>query len=260
MMTYFTGIDIGSAFTKIVIINNKLSTQGYGVIRTGIDFNKNVYELFAQILDKFKINRSKIEKIVATGVGRHSCELTEDTKPEIGCFAKGSFFLCGGPATVIDIGGQDNKIIKLDESGKQLFFRMNRKCAAGTGSFLEEIALKLNLKTSEMNEMAQKTQSTIPIGSFCTVFASTEIIHHLRLQENPEALMRGVYESVVKRVIEMSSIEHKAILTGGAIESNPILIELFKEKLKLPVEVPIHPQLVGALGAALFAEMKEEKE
>ncbi len=155
---------------------------------------------------------------------------------------------------IVDIGGQDNKVIEIAATGKQVSFKMNRKCAAGTGSFLEEIAMRLDMSPKNMNLLAMKTKVSTPIGSYCTVFAGTEVIHHLRVEENAAAIMRGVYESVVKRIFEMTplNMDKKIILTGGAIANNSVLIELFNEKLDQKVYIPKQPQYIGAIGAAFY--------
>lgn len=258
MSKYFAGLDLGSSFVKGVLLDEDRQVLAQVVERTGISFAETGKKILEQLKTQANLPQTALP-VVSTGIGRNNVAAIEFSKPEINCFGKGSFFLFGGPCTVVDIGGQDNKIIKLDSAGKQIFFRMNRKCAAGTGSFLEEIAFKLNLKTSQMNQMASQATAAVPVGSYCTVFAATEIIHHLRRGENTEGLMRGVYESVTKRIMEMATLDEQVILTGGAIATNPVLVDLFKEKIPNPVQVPAAPQFVGALGAALYAiEASEE--
>ncbi|MCB0365280.1 MAG: ATPase [Bdellovibrionaceae bacterium] len=258
--THFAGLDLGSSFTKGILLDEDKQVLARSVERTGINFSEVGKEILGQMARTAGLTPEQIS-VVTTGIGRNNVEGIRFSKPEINCFGKGSYFLFGGPCTVVDIGGQDNKIIKLDKEGKQVFFRMNRKCAAGTGSFLEEIALKLNMKTQDMNEMAQKASEPVAVGSFCTVFAGTEIIHHLRAGENTDGLMRGVYESVTKRILEMATLDDQVILTGGAIANNPVLVDLFREKIPNTIQVPDSPQFVGALGAALYAiEDYEENE
>jgi len=250
----FGGIDLGSSFAKCVIIDESGQMVSNSVSRSGIDFASTAKKIFDDSLAQIQKDADDVRAVVATGVGRNNCDFKVFSKPEIGAFARGSYHLFGGPCVVIDIGGQDNKVIKLDSEGKQTFFKMNRKCASGTGSFLEEIAMRLDLPTSKMNEMARQTHESVTIGSFCTVFAGTEIIHHLRAGQNTHGIMRGVYESVVKRVLEMATIEDTVILTGGAIANNPVLVELFQERISHSIKVPDRPQLIGALGAALYAK------
>ncbi len=257
---FFCGIDIGSSYTKVAIIEkdnqdkNKSKVVATTIHKTGINFNQIAQDVFDEALKKANLQKDSIETIVSTGIGRNSCTISKFSKPEIGCFAKGAFFELGGPCVIVDIGGQDNKVIELEESGKQVSFKMNRKCAAGTGSFLEEIAMRLDMSPKKMNSLAMETKSAVPIGSYCTVFAGTEVIHHLRVEKDAASIMRGVYESVVKRIFEMAplNIGKNIILTGGAIANNPVLIDLFNERLNEKVQIPKMPQYTGAIGAALY--------
>lgn len=251
--THFAGIDLGSAFTKAVVIAEDGTVVGRHVERTGISFETNADKVFDGALKEAGLSRERVKAVGATGVGRRNCAFATVVKPEIGCFAKGVFFHQRGLCVVIDIGGQDNKIIRVTAQGQQDFFKMNRKCAAGTGAFLEEISFKLAVPQLEMNARASRATKTVSIGSYCTVFSATEIIHHIREGHDVDAIFRGVYESVVKRVLEMAPITDTAVLAGGAIATNPVLVELFREKLKVPVVVPPSPQTLGALGAALYA-------
>lgn len=257
---YFAGLDLGSSYAKGLLLDEDKQVLAQDVKRTGIDFTKSADTLLEQLSEQAGVKKNQVIAIT-TGIGRNNFAPAKFSKAEINCFGKGAYFLFGGPCTVVDIGGQDNKIIKLDGSGKQVFFRMNRKCAAGTGSFLEEIALKLDLDTGEMNRLAGQTTEPVAVGSFCTVFAGTEIIHHLRRGEDTPGLMRGVYESVTKRILEMATLDDQVILTGGAIANNSVLVDIFKGKLPNEILVPDFPQFVGALGAALYGiEDWEESE
>ena len=155
--------------------------------------------------------------------------------------------------TIIDIGGQDNKVIRLDDSGQRVDFKMNRKCAAGTGAFLEEMALRLAIDPAEMNGLAAGAAEAVRLNSFCTVFAKTEILAHLRRGVDVASLVRGAFLSVINRVTEMDPLEGEVVLSGGVVAHNPIIAEILAEQLGRPVLVPPHPQFAGALGAALTA-------
>jgi predicted CoA-substrate-specific enzyme activase len=251
--TYFAGLDLGSAFTKAVVISREAAILGTHVERTGISFETNAEKVFEGALAKAGVSRGDVRVVGATGVGRRNCPFATVIKPEIGCFAKGVYFHHRGHCMVIDIGGQDNKVIRVSQSGQQEYFKMNRKCAAGTGAFLEEISFKLNVPQQEMNARAQRADRVVSIGSYCTVFSATEIIHHIREGKDIDAIFRGVYESVVKRVLEMDPIADTVVLAGGAIANNSVLVDLFREKLPVQVIVPPSPQTLGALGAALYA-------
>lgn len=249
---YFVGIDIGSSYTKSAIINHKQKLLGEYILKTGVNFEKSSFEAFNNVLEIANVPKEEVQGIVSTGVGRYNCPFSNLRKPEINCISKGAFYFFPYSMTVVDIGGQDNKIIKIGDKGEQLSFKMNRKCASGTGSFLEEISYKLDLSSKKMNKMAEEATETVSIGSFCTVFAGTEIIHHIRDGKNINGIIKGVYDSVVKRILEMDSLGKKVIITGGAVAKSPIIKSIFKEKLNYEVEVPPSPQLVGAVGASLF--------
>ena len=155
--------------------------------------------------------------------------------------------------TIVDIGGQDNKIIRLETTGQRVDFKMNRKCAAGTGAFIEEIALRLGLQLEEMDPIAAGTNDAVRLSSFCTVFAKTEILAHLRRGVPVGEIVRGAFLSVVTRVLEMDPLSGDVVMTGGVVAHNPTLVAILSERIGRPVEVAPYPQFTGALGAALHA-------
>jgi predicted CoA-substrate-specific enzyme activase len=175
---------------------------------------------------------------------------------EIACHAAAVHFHFPEPVTVIDIGGQDNKVIRIDAAGQRLGFRMNRKCAAGTGAFLEEVALRLDAELAELDGLAQTATDPVSLGSFCTVFTKTEILGLIRKGTSLEDIAYGVYDSVVKRILEMDPLEGRAVLTGGVAQHNPMVARLLSERLGHEVTVLDHAQLAGALGAALIASRR----
>jgi predicted CoA-substrate-specific enzyme activase len=191
--------------------------------------------------------------IVSTGYGRGNVPFSGETKTEISCHAKGSFFHLPRAHTLIDIGGQDSKIIRIDSSGKRIGFKMNRKCAAGTGAFLEEIAYRLKIPIEELNELAEKAEREVHLGSYCTVFTATELLAKIREGVEARDLVRGVFGSVLKRALEMDPLEGKIAMSGGVVAHNPFLVEMFGRKLEREIFIPPLPQYTGALGAALFA-------
>jgi predicted CoA-substrate-specific enzyme activase len=154
---------------------------------------------------------------------------------------------------VIDIGGQDNKVIKLDDNGRRTSFKMNRKCAAGTGAFLEEMSARLDIPLEKMDALAARSQDMVKLGSFCTVFSATEVLENIRHGKKIEDIVKGVFFSVIKRVLEMDSLTENVVMTGGVVAHNPYLIEMAEDMIGRPVLVPEHPQLTGAIGAALYA-------
>jgi predicted CoA-substrate-specific enzyme activase len=178
---------------------------------------------------------------------------------EIACHGKGAYFHFPQAITVIDIGAQDSKVIHLDQQGRRTGFKMNRKCAAGTGAFLEEIAHRLDLPLVELNALAERSTKEVALGSFCTVFAATEILEKIRAGERVEDIVKGAFRSVVKRILEMDLVCGALVITGGVVAHNPYFQELVGEAFGRPALVPPDPQHVGAFGAALFAWEKTEK-
>ncbi|MGA7678302.1 MAG: acyl-CoA dehydratase activase [Dehalococcoidia bacterium] len=249
-MNRYAGIDIGSCTTKAVVVDGDDNIVGCHVLRSGVDYRSVAQEALNAALGKNWDNTP----IVATGYGRHNIDFATVAKTEIACHAKGGFHYIRRALTLVDIGGQDNKVVTIDDKGHRLDFKMNRKCAAGTGTFIEEIAVRMGVPLSEMDSLARQAQKRIKIGSFCTVFASTEILSHIRMGVPVPDLVRGVFESVVDRVMEMLPTSDTVLLSGGVVEYNPIISDIFKERIKAEIIVPPHPQLTGAFGAALLAK------
>ncbi|MFX1410782.1 MAG: acyl-CoA dehydratase activase [Promethearchaeota archaeon] len=250
---YFMGIDVGTSYVKCLIINKSQEIVSSFIKRTGASVKDASRNAFKKTISNALLSRSAIRFITATGFGKDKIEFADNTKTEISCHAKGAYHYFPRMITVIDIGGQDTKVIKLDEKGKVIRFKMNRKCAAGTGVFIEEIANRLDIPLIEMNSMATKSTQNIPLGSFCTVFAKTEILTRIKEGEKVEDLIKSAYESVIRRVIEMTELEDPIVITGGVIAHNNIIGEILKREIGIDVLIPPNPQLIGALGAALFA-------
>jgi (R)-2-hydroxyacyl-CoA dehydratese activating ATPase len=246
----YAGIDIGSCTTEAVVIDEDCNIIGSHARRSGINYKTVAKEALEIALGGREMDSIPI---VSTGYGRHNVGFATQTKTEIACHAKGAFRYVSRALTVVDIGGQDNKVIRLNDKGQTVDFKMNRKCAAGTGTFIEEIAIKMAVPLDELDAMARKFKKHVKIGSYCTVFASTEILSLIRAGVSAEDLSHGVFESVVTRVMEMIPLADTVLICGGVVEYFPIVAEIFREKVSGEVIVPPHPQLTGAFGAALFA-------
>jgi predicted CoA-substrate-specific enzyme activase len=257
-MSYFVGVDVGASTTKAVILDGQKQVLGYAVRHSGADFKAAADQVFEDSRKRAKERMTDRHAVVATGYGRRNVAYAHRTKTEISCHAKGSYFHFPHAHTLIDIGGQDSKIIRVDDSGKRTGFKMNRKCAAGTGAFLEEIANRLRIKIDELNGLAERSKRNIEIGSYCTVFTATEILTKIREGVEVSDLVRGIFGSVIKRALEMDPLEGNIVMTGGVVAHNPFLVTMFEEKIEREIFVPPLPQLTGALGAALYAsEIKE---
>jgi len=252
-MDYFIGIDVGASTTKAILIDQKKKILGHSVLSSGADFQGAAKKAHEKALKMSGVELSKNETGVSTGYGRRNVPFTQSTKTEISCHAKGSFHYYPRAHTLVDIGGQDSKIIKIDDSGKRIGFKMNRKCAAGTGAFLEEIANRLKIEIGRLDGLARKATKNVPIGSYCTVFTATEILTKIRQNIKVEDIIKGIFDSVIKRALEMDPLEGDIVMSGGVVAHNPFLVHMFEQKLGRAIFVPPLPQLTGAFGAALYA-------
>lgn len=252
-MNYYVGIDVGASTTKAVIIDGRKEILGHSVKNSGADFKAAAEQTFKESQEHASRKTSGKLFVVATGYGRRNVSFANTTKTEISCHGKGSYHFFPHAHTLIDIGGQDSKIIRINDSGKRVSFKMNRKCAAGTGAFLEEIANRLQIKIGELNALAEKSEKNIQIGSYCTVFTATEILTKIREGVDVKDLVKGIFGSVMKRALEMDPLEGNIVMSGGVVAYNPFLVKMFEEKVGKTIFVPPLAQLTGAFGAALYA-------
>jgi predicted CoA-substrate-specific enzyme activase len=260
-MGYYCGVDIGASALKLVIVDQDGRTVGRSVRRSGVDYCQTADLCLTDALSASGLDKGQICAARSTGYGRDNVPWVDGTVTEIACHSKGAYYHFRRAMTVIDIGGQDNKMIHLDDRGRRTSFKMNRKCAAGTGAFLEEIALRMDVPVGDLNGLAERSTKDVSLGSFCTVFTATEILEKIRAGEQAEDIVKGAFRSVVKRVREMGTIEGVLVMTGGVVAHNPILVPLVEEALGTAPVIPPDPQCMGAFGAALFAlEMEGSEE
>ncbi len=255
----FAGVDVGSSRTKVALLDAGLNLLGWEVLKSGTDFEATADACLKASLRMAGRNSEDVSYTVSTGYGRKNVAFSMDTRTEIGCHGKGCYHYFPEAITIIDIGGQDNKIIKLDDAGRRLSFKMNRKCAAGTGAFLEEMSARLDIPLEEMDGLARKSGDMVKLGSFCTVFSATEVLENIRGGKKIEDIVKGLFYSVVKRILEMDSLTERVVMTGGVVAHNPYLVQMTEDQIARSVLVPPHPQLTGAVGAALYALESEQK-
>ena len=253
----YAGVDVGASRTKVAILDTDKNLLGHAVKKSGTDFAATADFCLAASLKMASQKKADIKQTIATGYGRKNVSFAGDTKTEIGCHARGSFFYFPFASTIIDIGGQDNKVIKVDPSGRRTGFKMNRKCAAGTGAFLEEMAMRLDVDLGEMDRLASQSDNMVKLGSFCTVFSATEVLENIRHGKKLADIVKGVYFSMIKRVLEMDSLTEKVVMTGGVVAHNPFMVKMTEEIIEREILVPDFPQLTGAIGAALYAMEKK---
>ncbi len=247
------GIDVGSTAIKVVGIDGERKI----VLSLTEETQPKIEDQIEDILNNIKkesLEMDKNLKIVATGYGRKLVKEADERISEITCHARGIFEIYKSGGTIIDIGGQDTKIIQIDESGKVIDFIMNDKCAAGTGRFLETSAWRLKIPVEKFGEIAISTKEEVEISSTCAVFAESEVISKLAHGEKLEAVIRGLHHSLVKRVMGMVfsiGLAPPIFLSGGVVKNCAIQKMIEKECKTIP-KIPEDPQIIGAYGAAVL--------
>jgi 2-dehydropantoate 2-reductase len=246
---FFLGVDLGSSYTKFVVTDSENHVVFKTALRTINRDKIGVRHVTQAIQNEFAIRAS-----CATGYGRKGYATADFVKTEIHCAAEGVSLAQPGSKNIIDIGGEDIKVIHCDENGQVENFYLNDKCAAGTGSFITEIAERAELNLSEMSLLAARSNNRNELNSFCTVFAKTEIMKWLMEGMSVEDISKGVYLSIANRVNKLRIKPGVPVfLTGGVIAYHPYLKELLSERFGQPVDVTAHPQFMAALGAASLA-------
>lgn len=248
------GIDIGSITAETVILqdNQMLSSS---IVPTGANSRTAAERSLTAALKQASLRQEDLAAIITTGYGRASFPSATKMITEITCHARGAFFVYPETRTVIDIGGQDSKVIRLDKQGRNVDFQMNDKCAAGTGRFLEVMARALEVKLEDLGRLSRSAQRTIKISSMCTVFAESEVVSLIAENQPQEVIIRGLHDAIADRILGMIrrvGVEEKVTLTGG-VAKNEGVVQALEERLEVRVFVPPEPQIIGALGAALLA-------
>lgn len=246
----FLGIDLGSAFVKFTVIDGDDNVLYHQILKTLNRDKVAVKHVMETINSEFSIKNS-----CATGYGRKHFPDAEIIKTEVNCAAVGVSHLYTGSKNIIDIGGEDIKVIRCDDFDNVDSFYLNDKCAAGTGSFITEIAERADIKVSEMSDLASKSKYTSELNSFCTVFAKTEIMKWLFDGISVEDIARGIYLSLANKVARLRiDTQLPSFMIGGVIAHHPYLRSLLEEKLLQQIQVLDNPQHVVSFGAALIAK------
>ncbi|MFH1741179.1 MAG: acyl-CoA dehydratase activase [bacterium] len=249
------GIDAGSRTIKIVLMDaDTQEVVASGIVDQGIEQNALATQLLEDLTHSIGVKTGEISRIVATGYARNVIRVADTTVTEITCHATGVYFRVPGTRTVIEIGGQDSKFLRLNEGGNVRDFAMNDRCAAGTGRFLEVVADRLGVEVQGLGELAANSRSPAVISSMCVVFAETEIIGLLASGIPREDIVAGVQMSIASRVSAMAgrNIDLPIVFTGGVALISGMATAL-ESALKHPVSIAPDPQMTGALGAALLA-------
>ncbi|OGQ25246.1 MAG: hypothetical protein A3C54_07275 [Deltaproteobacteria bacterium RIFCSPHIGHO2_02_FULL_60_17] len=254
-MIYAAGIDVGSTQTKSVIVNDKLEIVARSLIDTGANVTKAGERGFTDALKASGIRREEVVYVVGTGYGRYKVTFGDTQITEISCHAKGASYLFPATRTVIDMGGQDAKGIKVGEGGDVKDFVMNDKCAAGTGRFLAQAAEALALPLDDIGEISLKAKNPVRLTTVCTVFVESDIISYLAQGKKIEDILGGVHSAIAARTISLVrrvGIEAEVTFTGG-VSRNTGMVRALEDKLGMKLNVSPDSHFVGALGASLFA-------
>jgi (R)-2-hydroxyacyl-CoA dehydratese activating ATPase len=254
-MDYVAGIDIGSTQVKGVILDEQGTLVGQAILNMERNMSTAAAEVFHLALADAQLRPEDVTFTVATGYGRYRVSFGDLQVTEISCHARGALAEFPATRTVLDIGGQDTKAIRIGDSGEVTDFAMNDKCAAGTGRFLGAASFALEMPLSELGPLAVQATAPVKITTTCTVFAESEIIGHLAKGHRPEDVLMGMHHSIATRcasLVRRVGLTPEITFTGG-VSRNVAMVALLQQVLGAPLNVSAQAQLMGAIGAGLYA-------
>lgn len=254
-MMYSAGIDVGSTQTKGIMLDEKRNIVARALTMTGANVTRAGDNCFKELLNVAKVPREDVAYIVGTGYGRYKVTFGDAQITEISCHARGACYLFPNTKTVIDMGGQDAKGIRVGPDGDVKDFVMNDKCAAGTGRFLGSAAEALLLNLDDIGTISLKAKNPVRLTTVCTVFVESDIMSYLAQNKKVEDILGGVHSAIAARTISLIrrvGIEAEVTFTGG-VSRNIGMVRALEEKLGMPLNVSPDSHYVGALGAAIFA-------
>jgi predicted CoA-substrate-specific enzyme activase len=251
----YAGIDVGSLSTETVLVDDRGAMIGYNIRNTGANAKKAAAASFDALLEELGVPRESVAGTVATGYGRISVPFADKQITEITCHAAGMITLLPDARTIIDIGGQDSKSIRINAEGKVQDFVMNDKCAAGTGRFLEVMARTLEVDLAAMGEISLRSQSEVKVSSMCTVFAESEVVSLIAEGHPTQDILKGVHRAIADRtvaLVERIGVAPVVTMSGG-VAKNVGVRACIEQRLGVTLALVPEPQIVGALGAAVLA-------
>lgn len=262
-MTYTAGIDVGSTYTKAVILRDDYTMAGRSLLRTGFKLGEAAQKALLLTLQQAGLEKGDVAYVVATGFGRHQVSFRDVNVTDLTASARGANFLFPNTRTILDVGGQTMKAIHLDGDNKVKSFRLNDKCAAGTGAFLEKTARYMGYATEEIGPLATTSKQAVPISGVCAVFAESEVINHLSQGAAPADIMHGAITSLVERSVQLMKrvrMQPEFTLIGGILRFET-MARVIRQHLKADVNVPEGDmvQFISALGAAILGHRRLEK-
>jgi predicted CoA-substrate-specific enzyme activase len=254
-MAYAAGVDVGSTQTKAIVLDEHGRIAGRALIDTGANIVVAAERAYVAALADGGIQEEEVGFVVGTGYGRYRVTFGHTQVTEISCHGRGSVQMFPNTRTVVDMGGQDTKAIRVSPAGEIVDFCMNDKCAAGTGRFLGAVAAALDVPLPDLGPMALRGEKAVKISTTCTVFAESEVLSWLSRGKKAEDILLGIHRSIVSRSLGLMrrvGIEHEVTFTGG-VTRNVGVVECLNEALGFRVNVSDESHYMGALGAALFA-------
>jgi predicted CoA-substrate-specific enzyme activase len=262
-MRFTAGIDVGSTYTKVVILDNGFEIAGRAINNTGFRLGEIARRTYEQALSGSALDPSEVSYVIATGFGRHMVEFADLAVTDLTASARGASYLFPRTRTILDVGGQTMKASRVDENARVRSFRLNDKCAAGTGAFLEKTARYMGFTTEEIGPLVATSKQAVPISGVCAVFAESEVINQLSLGAAPADIMHGAIESLVDRSVQLMKrvqMEPAFTLIGGILRFET-MARLVREHLKAEVNVPNGDmvQFTTALGAAILGHQRLRK-
>ncbi len=257
----FAGVDVGSMSAEAVLMeDDRVVANSTIVVKPNPIVSATL--VMDSVLERSNLVRGDVAFCVSTGYGRERIPFADHNMSEISCHGKGAFWANPAIRTIIDVGGQDSKVIRIDREGNLKDFVMNDKCAAGTGRFLEGIAKILCVDVSELGPLALRGQNPVPISSICTVFTQFDVMCFLAEGRTREDVGLGVAEALairINRLVNKVGIEDRVCITGG-VAKNPAVVKALEKVLgRLVADIGVDPQIIGAIGAALFARATYNK-
>jgi predicted CoA-substrate-specific enzyme activase len=253
-MAYAAGVDVGSTQTKAVVIDESRRIVGRALIATGANVIRAAETAFQQALEHGRLREEEIEYVVGTGYGRYKVTFGNTQVTEISCHGRGAVQMFPATRTVVDMGGQDTKAIRVSARGEIVDFCMNDKCAAGTGRFLGAASAALGIPLDELGPTALRGERPVKISTTCTVFAESEVLSWLGKGKKIQDILLGVHQSIAMRsagLLRRVGVEEEVTFTGG-VARNPAMVEALNRRLETHVNVSEESHYMGALGAALF--------
>ena len=254
-MAHAAGVDVGSTQTKAVIIDERGRIVGRALTDTGANVIQAAENAYAEALAASGIEERQVEWVIGTGYGRYRVTFGNAQVTEISCHGRGAAHLFPGTRTVVDMGGQDTKAIRVSDSGEILDFCMNDKCAAGTGRFLGAAAAALDIPLNDLGKTALLSDRPVRISTTCTVFAESEVLSWLGKGKKIEDILWGVHQSIASRsggLLRRVGVEDEVTFTGG-VSRNPAMVQALEDRLGKSLNISEESHFMGALGAALFA-------